>query len=123
MAITTQQTKPVDQVVLVPVFKHAVKRNLLPFEDRLEMCRLSIANFAATSSSSTSSQKELPCMTVSTVEQRVGASNGAMLRGLKEEYPPGTEFLWICGDDFFAWMEKPKVSRSNELIYNYESCI
>ena len=40
LAITTQQTKPVDAVVLVPVYKHASKTDLLPFEDRVAMCRL-----------------------------------------------------------------------------------
>ena len=45
LAITTQQTKSVDQVVLVPVYKHAVKQNLLPFHDRVQMCQLAIASF------------------------------------------------------------------------------
>ena len=94
LAITTQQTKPVDQVVLVPVYRHAVKTNLMPYEDRVNMCRLACANN--------------PKIVVSTVEERVGASNGAMLRALKEEYPPGTKLIWICGDDFFRWMKRPK---------------
>ncbi|CAJ1949193.1 unnamed protein product [Cylindrotheca closterium] len=95
LAITTQQTKPVDQVVLVPVYKHAVKRNLLPFEDRVRMCQLAIASFG-------------DALSVSTIEQEVGASNGAMLQALKKKYPEGTRFVWICGDDFIRWMHKPK---------------
>ena len=95
LAITTQQTKAVDQVVLVPVFKHARKRDLLPFEDRVNMCKLAIAPFGE-------------ALSVSTVEQEVGESNGTMLRGLKKKYPAGTRFQWICGDDFFTWMERPK---------------
>lgn len=91
LAITVRQTKAVDDVVLVPVYKHAVKRDLLPFEDRVNMCRLAV-----------------PGATVSTIEQEVGESNGAMLRGLKTKYPAGTRFLWICGDDFFHWMDRPK---------------
>lgn len=95
VAVTTQQTKDyVDQVVLVPVYKHAVKRDLLPFEDRVRMCELAVEHFAD--------------IHVSTIEKQVGASNGAMLKGLKELYPKGTKFIWICGDDFFQWMHKPK---------------
>lgn len=105
LAITTQQTKPVDQVVLVPVFKHAVKRDLLPFEHRVAMCRLAVAPFANSTSTNNAGG---PSIQVSTIEQRVGASNGAMLKALKDEYPPGTKLFWICGDDFFRWMERPK---------------
>ena len=94
LAITVRQTKAVDEVVLVPVYKHAVKRDLLPFADRVAMCQRAVAGN--------------PNVTVSTVEEEVGESNGAMLRGLKSKYPPGTRFLWICGDDFFRWMDKPK---------------
>lgn len=46
LAITTQQTKQVDHVVLVPVYKHAVKRDLLPFADRVAMCQLAVEPFA-----------------------------------------------------------------------------
>jgi cytidyltransferase-like protein len=63
LAITTQQTKNVDQVVLVPVYKHAVKRDLLPFEDRFEMCKLAVQSFG-------------DALHVSTIERDVGESNG-----------------------------------------------
>jgi nicotinate (nicotinamide) nucleotide adenylyltransferase len=95
LAITAQQTTRVDNVVLVPVYKHAVKKDLLPFEDRVHMCRLAVAAFGSD-------------VSVSTIEQEVGESNGAMLRALKATYPLGTQFLWICGDDFFRWMDRPK---------------
>ena len=102
LAISAQQTDAVDEVVLVPVFKHVIKRDLLPFEERVKMCKLAVAPFGGESSSSSSS------ISVSTIEQQVGESNGAMLRALKKQYPVGTRFQWICGDDFFAWMETPK---------------
>jgi nicotinate (nicotinamide) nucleotide adenylyltransferase len=94
LAITTQQTKNVDSVVLVPVYQHAVKRDLLPFADRVTMCRLAVATFGE-------------ALTVSTIEEETGASNGAMLRALKLKYPEHTKFLWICGDDFIRWMDRP----------------
>ena len=96
LAITAQQTTAVDEVVLVPVYRHAVKRDLLPFEDRVHMCRLAIAAFG-------------DALSVSTIEQEVGASNGAMLQALKRQYPADTtKFVWICGDDFIRWMDRPK---------------
>ena len=95
LAITVQQTQNVDQVVLVPVYKHAVKRDLMPFDDRVNMCRLAVQAFGND-------------VTVSTIEEQVGESNGPMLQALKAQYPPGTRLLWICGDDFFQWWDKPK---------------
>jgi nicotinic acid mononucleotide adenylyltransferase len=59
------------------------------------MCELAIASFG-------------DALTVSTIEEEVGASNGEMLKTLKKQYPPNTKFLWICGDDFIRWMDKPK---------------
>lgn len=99
LAITTQQTKPVDSVVLVPVFKHHVKTDLLPFEDRVAMCELAVAPFRG---------KEGASIHVSTIEKEVGESNAAMLRALKKVYPEGSKLFWICGDDVFDWIENPK---------------
>lgn len=97
LAITTQQTQPVDVVVLVPVFKHPWKTDLLPFDDRVNMCRLAVAPFIGSGT-----------IQVSRVEEKVGASNGAMLQALKKDYPSNSTFFWICGDDFFRWMEDDK---------------
>lgn len=102
LAITTQQTMPVDGLVLVPVYKHAVKRDLLPFDDRVNMCKLAVAPF------SSQQDEQNNGITVSTIERDVGESNGAMLRALKKQYPPHTKLLWICGDDFFRWWQRPK---------------
>jgi nicotinate-nucleotide adenylyltransferase len=94
LAITVQQTQAsIDRVVLVPVYKHAKKTDLLPFDDRVRMCELAIDGFG---------------IEVSRVEEETGESNGAMLKALKQKYPTGTEFVWICGDDFFHWMDRPK---------------
>jgi len=99
LAITTQQTKPVDSVVLVPVFKHHVKTDLLPFEDRVAMCELAVAPFRGKCGAG---------IDVSTIEKEVGESNAAMLRALKNKYPRGSKLFWICGDDVFDWIENPK---------------
>lgn len=68
LAITTQQTMNVNGVVLVPVYKHAVKTDLLPFDDRVRMCQLAVEPYGTAS------------IRVSTIERDVGESNGAMLR-------------------------------------------
>ena len=103
LAVTTQQTKPIDELLMVPVFKHARKTNLLPFEDRVEMCKLAIAPFASTSGG----------VSVCSIEREVGASNAPMLRAIKRKYQSlhsnrKIELYWICGDDVFTWIEKPK---------------
>lgn len=98
LCVTTQQTMPVDRVVLVPVYKHAVKRDLLPFDDRVNMCTLAVSPYNSGTGN----------ITVSTIERDVGESNGAMLQALKQKYPPHAKFKWICGDDFFRWWQRPK---------------
>lgn len=103
LSVTCQQTKPIDQLLMVPVYKHARKTNLLPFEDRVEMCKLAIAPFAAASGG----------VTVCDIEREVGASNAPMLRAIRKRYENANanrkvELIWICGDDVFSWIEKPK---------------
>ena len=84
LAITTQQTMPVNAVVLVPVYKHAVKRDLLPFDDRVRMCQLAVQPFSSNNTLESSNN----AISVSTIERDVGESNGAMLRGLKKLLSP-----------------------------------
>mmetsp|Transcript_41849 Transcript_41849/g.76011 ORF Transcript_41849/g.76011 Transcript_41849/m.76011 type:complete len:576 (-) Transcript_41849:37-1764(-) len=93
LAITVKESKPIDKVVLVPTFKHPVKTNLLPFEDRVEMCRLAVASTG---------------VEVSTVEEETGESNAVMLRALKAKHPPGSTLYWVCGDDVFDWIDNAK---------------
>lgn len=93
LAVTVRETKPVDEVVLVPVFKHPVKTDLLPYEDRLAMCRLAVQGKG---------------IEVSTIEQETGESNVVMLRALRAKYPEGSQLFWVCGDDVFEWIENPK---------------
>lgn len=47
------------------------------------------------------------------VEKEVGMSNAPMLRAIREKYELDNanrkvELYWICGDDVFTWIEKPK---------------
>ncbi|CAJ1362313.1 unnamed protein product [Effrenium voratum] len=93
LAITVRETKPVDEVVLVPVFKHPVKKDLLPFEDRAAMCELAVSASG---------------IGVSAVEKETGESNAVMLRALRDKYPKGSRLLWVCGDDVFDWISNEK---------------
>jgi len=104
LAVTTQQTKPIHKLLMVPVFKHARKTNLLPFEDRVEMCKLAVEPFAATSGGAR--------VEVCEIEKQVGQSNAPMLKAIRKKYESEVgrkiELYWICGDDVFTWIEKPK---------------
>mmetsp|Transcript_72153 Transcript_72153/g.169085 ORF Transcript_72153/g.169085 Transcript_72153/m.169085 type:complete len:645 (-) Transcript_72153:88-2022(-) len=93
LAITVHQTKPVDEVLLVPVFKHPVKKDLLPFEDRVAMCELAVSASG---------------IGVSSVEQETEESNVVMLRALRKKYPEGSKLLWVCGDDVFEWISNER---------------
>lgn len=93
LAITVRETKPVDEVLLVPVYKHPVKKDLLPFEDRVAMCKLAVS---------------ASHIGVSSVEEETGESNAVMLRALRKKYPKGSRLLWVCGDDVFDWISNEK---------------
>jgi len=91
------------------VYKHAVKTDLLPYEDRVNMCKLAVAPFQQNPDPEVSiSGTRTPRIEVSTIEKEVGESNAPMLKALKKQYPAGSRLLWICGDDFFSWIEHPK---------------
>eukprot|EP00931_Biecheleriopsis_adriatica_P101789 TRINITY_DN76868_c0_g1_i1.p1 TRINITY_DN76868_c0_g1~~TRINITY_DN76868_c0_g1_i1.p1 ORF type:complete len:609 (-),score=124.35 TRINITY_DN76868_c0_g1_i1:22-1848(-) len=93
LAITVRETKSVDEVLLVPVFNHPVKKDLLPFEDRVAMCKLAVSANG---------------IQVSSVEEETGESNVVMLRALRRKYPPGSQLLWVCGDDVFEWIDNER---------------
>lgn len=42
-AVYVLSTEPIDQVLVVPVYKHPFSKELASFEDRLEMCRRAFA--------------------------------------------------------------------------------
>jgi len=54
-------TEPIDEVVVVPVYRHPFSKELAPFADRLEMCRLCVG--------------WIPNVSVSTVEQELGGES------------------------------------------------
>ena len=54
-------TAPIDEVLVVPVYRHPFAKHLAPFEDRLTMCRLAVG--------------WLPGVTISTVEEELGGES------------------------------------------------
>jgi nicotinate-nucleotide adenylyltransferase len=89
----------VDQVVVVPVFAHALGKQLASFDDRLEMARLAFA--------------WLPRVHVSEIEQRLGTPSRTLttVSALAEEHPDW-ELRLVVGTDILgelpqwhAWAE------------------
>lgn len=56
-------TAPIDEVLVVPVYRHPFAKPLAPFADRLEMCRLALG--------------WLPRVTISRVEEEASAARAS----------------------------------------------
>jgi nicotinate-nucleotide adenylyltransferase len=89
-------TQPVDEVWLVPTYKHAFGKELAPFEDRVAMCRLAV--------------KGLRGVKVSTVEKALARDPlvGKTVRVLEllRERHPGARFALVVGTDVLRDVEK-----------------
>jgi nicotinate-nucleotide adenylyltransferase len=94
-------TEPVDQVWLVPCFRHVFGKVLAPFEDRFEMCRRLAAPLGQ-------------AVQVSAIEQELGGESKTLrtVRAL-EALHPATRFSLVLGDDVLA--ETPRWYRWDEL--------
>lgn len=81
------QTQPVDQLWLVPCFKHPFEKSLETFENRKAMCELAAAPLG-------------PRVHVSDIERRL-AGDSLTLRTVKalQTENPGCRFSWIIGAD------------------------
>lgn len=95
------ETQEIDELWLVPCFKHPFEKSLAPFEDRLEMCRRAAAALG-------------PRAKVSDCEGRLGGESRTLLTvtALRAENA-GTEFSWIVGADLVR--ELPSWYRADEL--------
>lgn len=87
-------TADLDEVRVVPVWRHAFGKDLAPFEDRVELCRRAFALFGAR-------------VRVSPVERDLGQRTGAESRTIDTvkhllAAEPGTRFRLVVGTDVYA---------------------
>jgi nicotinate-nucleotide adenylyltransferase len=105
-------THPVDEVWLVPVFRHAFDKRSVPFEHRVAMCRIAAAAIGGCQGRE-GSRREEPRVRVCTIEEelsRGAASPGPSytlhtVRALKQRHP-GEEFALIIGTDLIKERER-----------------
>jgi nicotinate-nucleotide adenylyltransferase len=102
----TLETQAVDEVWLVPTFKHAFEKQLAPFEDRLEMCRRAVAPLGAR-------------VQVSAIEAELAAEHSYTLHTLEAlaQRHPRTSWRLIIGADilpdrgkWYRWDEVEKIA-------------
>lgn len=86
-------TKPVDEVLVVPVYRHPFAKDLAPFADRLAMCRLAF--------------EWIPHVIVSAVERELGGESRTLrtLEHLSRAHPEWALRLLI-GSDLLADLPK-----------------
>ncbi len=88
------ETAGVDRVLWVPVGQHPFAKDLAPFEDRFEMCRLAAARFGgAAVVSRVESELPTPSRTLATLRHLVAAS-------------PGERFALVIGTDILPERDK-----------------
>jgi nicotinate-nucleotide adenylyltransferase len=107
-ALYVLETAPVDELWLIPAFRHALDKPLLPFEDRLQMARLAAAALG-------------PRVRVSDVERAIGGESRTRhtLRRLRELHPEHA-FSLVIGADLVAevpsWLGGDELARTVPFI-------
>ncbi|MFT3766120.1 MAG: nicotinate (nicotinamide) nucleotide adenylyltransferase [Minicystis sp.] len=86
-------TAPIDEVLVVPVFRHPFAKNLAPYPDRLAMCRLALG--------------WIPHVTISTVEEDLGGESLTLrtVEHLLAKHPSWSLRL-LVGSDVLADLPK-----------------
>ncbi len=92
-AVYALSTAPIDEVLVVPVYRHPFSKSLLDFEHRLAMCRLALG--------------WVPRVTVSTVERELGGES-LTLRLVEQlaKAHPGWSLRLLIGADVLADLPK-----------------
>lgn len=96
------ETESVDQILIVPTFRHPFEKQLAPFSDRVEMCQAMAAPFGTRA-------------VVSTLEAELGGEASLTLRTLEAlaARMPGVGLRLVIGADILA--ETPKWYRWNDV--------
>jgi nicotinate-nucleotide adenylyltransferase len=89
------ETQPVDEVLIVPTWRHAFDKALASFDDRLEMCRLAMAPLG-------------PRVAVSSIERDLGgeASRTFLTLEALAARRPDARFRVVIGSDILPEKEK-----------------
>jgi nicotinate-nucleotide adenylyltransferase len=89
-ALYVLETEPVDELWLIPCFRHPFEKALERFEDRLRMCEIMAAPLGARAR-------------VSDIERQLGGESRTLhtVRALQAEHP-STEFHVVIGSDLVA---------------------
>jgi len=87
VALYVLETEPVDELWLVPCWKHPFDKVLAPYADRLQMCRLAAAALGSR-------------VKVSDVEGRLGGESRTLrtIKALQQERPDCQLHLVVGGD-------------------------
>jgi nicotinate-nucleotide adenylyltransferase len=108
VALYVLETAPVDELWLIPAYRHALEKPLSPFEDRLEMTKLAAAALG-------------PRVKVSDVERAIGGESRTLhtLRRLRELHPEHV-FSLVIGADLVAevasWLGGEELARTVPFI-------
>src|SRR5262249_33315608 len=86
-------TAPVDRILVVPVYRHPFAKELAPFEDRLEMCRLAMG--------------WVPGVTISDIERELGGESLTLrtVEHLRSQHPE-FELRLLVGADVLPDLPK-----------------
>ena len=102
-AIYAQKVFDLDEIWFLPTHRHAFRKGLAPFRDRLKMCKLLLKNLG-------------PRFSTSTIENDI-ASDGKMLKtlqALQRKYRRN-KFLLIVGSDILKetrrWYRFPEIKK------------
>jgi len=88
-AVYALSVAPIDEVLVVPVFRHPFSKELAPFDDRLEMCRRALG--------------WIPRVRISTVEAELGGDSLTLrtIEHLAAQHP-GWSMRLLVGADVLA---------------------
>jgi nicotinate-nucleotide adenylyltransferase len=90
LALTVLETHAVDQLWMIPCFRHPFEKALAPFEDRMAMCGLAMRALGDRAR-------------VSDIEGQLGGESRTLLTVLAlRKTHPGTEFALVIGADLEA---------------------
>jgi nicotinate-nucleotide adenylyltransferase len=91
VCLVVLETEPVDEVWMVPTFRHAFGKPLAPFADRVEMCRRAAAAFGGR-------------VAVSPIESELGGEESRTYRTARAlcERHPETSFRLVVGADILG---------------------